>query len=410
MGEDWLLSVLYGAWLTLSTMPAGFNFGLTCGPCCSGCGVNDNKPRTDPKVEGTWSPSGTWRGTGGVTWAFTANPGNESGNTWFFFGSTTTSRAGGNATIAEQTDWGNLCNWYSSNTQSPHLDTEFDFFGDGTVRPTNLNKRATKLPPDDAVVHFYTDVSTTSTGPRTIRNAYFWGGAELLFGSELTTTEPAHDSSAGTVFSNLNAGNHGTVRNGATFVDGARNFETGVVNGGAVFGRKPGEFAGDNAGTINDGAVFYDDAVNFGNNPGTTNDDGIVNGGATFNNTSLNEGIVNGGATFNGTAENRGFVYGNAVFNDGTVNDRGVFGGATFNDTSVNDSSVFGLATFNDNSYNSVVGYAEDAVFNDAACSRRFTGEFSVCNRKFWTGGNDPVCNGTASNGCANAADTCGCG
>jgi hypothetical protein len=30
-----------------------------------GCGVADGKPRTDPANEGTWVPSGTWRGVGG---------------------------------------------------------------------------------------------------------------------------------------------------------------------------------------------------------------------------------------------------------------------------------------------------------------------------------------------------------
>jgi len=50
MIDDWLLSLLYTAWLTASTMPLGFMLGSSCSPCCGGCGVADGKPRTDPNV------------------------------------------------------------------------------------------------------------------------------------------------------------------------------------------------------------------------------------------------------------------------------------------------------------------------------------------------------------------------
>jgi len=85
-----------------------FAFFWECFPCCQGgCGVADSKPRTDPANEGTWTPSGTWDSVGGVTWTFNANPGDDSGETWFFFGSASTSKVGGGATLAERQDWGN---------------------------------------------------------------------------------------------------------------------------------------------------------------------------------------------------------------------------------------------------------------------------------------------------------------
>jgi hypothetical protein len=55
------------------------------------------------------------------------------------------------------------------------------------------------------------------------------------------------------------------------------------------------------------------------------------------------------------------------------------------------------------------------ATFNDAACSTQFSGGFPNCpgagRRIFVAHPTDlPTCNGTAPDGCANAADTCGCG
>ena len=136
--------------------------GSDCSPCCrNDCG--DSKPVTDPINEGTWVPSGSWR-DGGVTWTFVENPGDESGETWFFFGFSDTSKKGGGASVAEQRDWGNLCNWYSNKATSPA----------GAMDTATFNKRATRLPPENAVVHIFTDVSTASVGPVTVKNAYFW--------------------------------------------------------------------------------------------------------------------------------------------------------------------------------------------------------------------------------------------
>jgi hypothetical protein len=370
MIDDWILSLLYSAWLAASTMPLGFMLGSSCSPCC-GCGVADGKPRTDPKDEGTWVPSGTWRGAGGVTWTFTANPGDESGETWFFYGSPSTSRVGGGATIQEVRDWRNLCNWYSNKTTSP---------SDTSSLTTVLDKRATRLPPDTAVVHVYSELSTYLNGPETAKNVYFWSTGSLFFDnarflglgagleSELTATSPAYDSAGGVVFNNLFAQVEGDaiINGGATFNNNTLN--NGVVNGGATFNSST------NAGVVNDGAVFFGTSVNASS---------TVNDGATFNDNSVNDvGTVNGGATFN-----------NNTLNNGVVN-----GGATFNDNSVNETT----GTVNGG-----------ATFNDAACTKRFVGSFfaSPCTRKFVAHPTDlPTCNGTAPDGCANAADTCGCG
>jgi hypothetical protein len=338
MIDDWLLSLLYAAWLTASTMPLGFMLGSSCSPCCGGCGVADGKPRTDPEDEGTWVPSGTWRGVGGVTWTFTANPGDKSGETWFFYGSPSTSRVGGGATLEEIRDWRNLCNWYSNKTTSP---------SDTSSLTTVLDKRATGFPPDTAVVHVYSELSTYLNGPETVKNVYFWSpssfGSESArflglgagFESELTATSSAHDSAGGAVFNYFLAQveAHSIINGGATFNNNA--LHDGVVNGGAVF------ISSANGGVVNDGAEFFGTSRNVF---------GTINGGATFNDNSVNEptGTVNGGATFNDAACTKGIV-----------------------------GSYFA----------------------------------SPCSRKFVAHPTDlPTCNGTAPNGCNNPTDSCGCG
>lgn len=326
----------------IATTPLAFFFpGCLC--CDQGCSIADGKPRTNPANEGTWVPSGTW-GTG-VTWTFQANPGDDSGETWFFYGSTATSNPGGFATLEQRQDWGNICNWYSSKTTSPSVTSGL---------PGGFDKRATSLPPESAVVHVYSSVSTSLTGPQTIKSCYVWDGVSIVDG-ELTATGQAHDSNGGFVF--VDANNFGTLNGGATFTDGSMN----VVNAGS-------------SGIVNDGATFLTGAVN----------DSEVNGAATFYDSSYNDslGVVNDGAVFNDTATNLG-----------TIND-----GAVFNDTSKNTF----LGTVNGG-----------AAFNDAACSERTTGNFfaTPCTRKFVAHPTDlPTCNGTAPDGCANSADTCGCG
>jgi hypothetical protein len=355
---DLLIALLAG----LSLTPLGFF--LPCLPCCQeSCSVNDGKPRTDPKDEGTWVPSGTWNGVGGVTWTFTANPGDESGETWFFYGSASTSRAGGGATTQEIQDWYNICNWYSHKTTAPD-----DTFS--TSIPLMLTKRATRLPPENAVVHIYAGtagVTTVSNGTPTIKAAYFWF-SRFPSGSELTCSGQAHDSTYGVVY--YSGANAGTFNGGVKFVQSGTQIEnesSAVINGGA-------EFLGahENYGTVNDGAIFRATSSNWGS----------VNGGGSFYGTASNWATVNGGSQFYDSAINRGTVNGGAVFSD--------------------------------SSFNASVGTVNDgATFNDSACSERVVGSFfaTPCSRKFVAHPSDlPTCNGTAPDGCASLADTCGCG
>lgn len=329
---------------------------IECSPCClRNCTVIDGKPSTDPKNEGTWVPSGKWRSGSGsadeIVWDFIPNPGDESGNTWFFFGSRLTSAAGGRATVAEQQDYGNLCNWYSSKINTPYSSGAAQFF----------DKRANRLPPSDAIIHVYSNLSTVLTGPVTVRSAYFWSG-EFLQNSILTATAPAHDSpDGGSVVFSLN---RGTLNGGATFNNPAGNVAT--VNGVATFNSRGNDFpffSAFNTGTVNGNAIFYDNSLNW-SSFGPTN--GLVNGFATFNDNSINEGIVNAGA----------------VFNDNAIH--------------------WGTATVNGG-----------ATFNDAACSRQAIGSFYAvpCTRKFVAHPTDlPTCNGTAPNGCFTPPADCGCG
>jgi len=264
MNSAWdMLAAIAG---TLAVSPWAFFWG--CSPCCKSCDFYENlkKPSSDPKDEGTWVPSGTWRGVGGVTWSFSPNPGDESGETWYFYGSQNTSDPSGFATVEEQRDWGNICNWYSNKTNAP------SDLSQGNFAP--LNKRATRLPTEDAVVHIYTPVSTVLVGPQTVKNIYFWGASPptlsrggLGANSEITTTAPAHDSSGGAVF------------NGYAFTS-------------------PGS-------TVNNGATFNDNSAMSVSSPSN-----VINGGATFNHNSIARLRVNGGATFNDSA--RSF---SAVFN-----------------------------------------------------------------------------------------------
>lgn len=365
------------AFAAIATTPLAFFFP-EC-PCCGeSCGVADGKPRTDPANEGTWVPSGTWRGVGGVAWTFVPNPGDDSGETWFFYGSSATSRVGGSATLAEQVEWTNICNWYSSKTTSPSTTSGL---------PGAFDKRATRLPPQNAVVHIYSRCNLQEAGlgdalPQTVKNLYHWQPPGNPFGvfanglSQLTVTDAAHDSSGGAVFVG-GGGNFAIINGGATFVGSSSNISSGVINGGAVFlGTATNNFA-----VVNDGATFYDLSRNLR---------GTVNGGAVFYDDSdnhdtgfLNASVVNGGA----------------VFNDNSTNDYGV---------------VNGGATFNSNSRNTAFGTVNGgATFNDAACTSRQVGSFftTPCSRKFVTHPTDiPVCNGTAPNGCVSNSIDCGCG
>lgn len=335
--------------------------GSNCSPCCGGCPA-DGKPVTDPKDEGTWIPSGTWKT--GVTWTFQPNPGNESGETWFFFGSAATSSKTFPATTAQQRDWGNICNWYSHSNISPALVTRSGSFSFPNIAFT---KRASRLPPANAVVHSYSVISSASlpNGGLEAKNIYFWRNFAQQ-GSVISTTSPAHDSQGGAVF--FSTPNLSTVFGGATFTQG-----------------------GSNQATVNDGAEFYQDSAHFSS--------GVTNGGAVFWGSSFVGGTINGGAQF----------YGTSVLVSGTVN-----GGATFNESSRNFGTVNGGGVFYGNSFNGGTGTVNGgATFNDDACSEREVGGFGPpCTRKFVTHPTDlPTCNGSALNGCStNPFVSCGCG
>jgi hypothetical protein len=398
-----------------------------CGEPPVTCGVSDGKPRTDPKDEGTWVPSGTWPS---VTWTFVPNPGDESGETWFFYGSFGTSKPGGGATVAEQRDWGNLCNWYSSKTSTPS--NYFVFGGSG------LDKRATRLPPETAVVHVYSDINTTTVGPQVVKSVYFWSWRSLRDASEITTTAPAHDCTVGTIFvgdgdtdggnlegsvinggarfllymlnsnSTVNGGavfnnnskNRGTVNGGAEFYDTARNAELGTVNGTGVFhdfSRNYGSSVAGQAAIVNDGAIFYDSSFN-------SSEIAVVNGGGSFYGTSYNGGDVFDGGFFYDSARNRmpGVVYGGGSFYGSSRNFQGgtVNGGGVFNDNSLNSTgaTVNGGAVFNDNSENRLDLGAVIPIVNDGAAFN----DNSKNGGDAWDGGivnGGATFNGSSTNG-----------
>lgn len=390
---------------------------LPCRPCCGseGCGVDDGKPRTDPKDEGTWVPSGTW--LSGVSWAFVPNPGDESGNTWFFFGSEDTSKPGGGASVAEIEAWDNLCNWYSNCTLAPGTWAHI-----ATLVPA-LDKRATRLPPDDAVVHVLGTRQTNTYGLnaagslRNVSTIYFWNTS--LINGEVAATTPSLDSlygiifygnqsatiaslvtpataNTGCTFVNYRAqnngilsgggyfiagGNYGVVNGGGKFVNGAGNRASGVVNGLAVFSGTAQTSL--NEGTCNDGGVFGDAATTYSKGRNT----GIVHNGGVFYGTSSNSGTINGGGVFFYQSENYagGIVNDGAVFYEDSANGRTNFsttsvgvvnGGAEFYNNSANNgtnsnpqiysSIVNGAAAFYDTADNLGV-LNNDAVFNNAS-------------------------------------------
>ena len=400
---------------------------LPCSPCCEpGCGVPDGKPRTDPKDEGTWVPAGTWTGVGGVTWTFTPNPGDDSGATWFFYGSAGTSKPGGGATAQEQQDWGNLCNWYSSKTTTPSSTSSL---------PTVLDKRATRLPDKDSVIHVYTDINNESVGDQTVKTAFFWA-KQLAGNSGLTTTSAAHDSPFGAVFHFGSVGSLAEVNGGALIVNGINSgqinggchvyriaYSGSVVNGGVING--PADFYGStNTGTVN-GLGRFRGRTDLSPSGATNSVGSTVDGGAEFYHRSLNYGTISNGVTyFHDDSSNRsgGIAQDGARFYNSSDNVQGtVNGGAEFHDASSNGNFgtpdigvVNGGASFFDSSVNLPAGRVNGgAVFNDAACSRRAIGNYSAvpCAKKFVAHPTDlPTCNGTAPAACSNAVLTCGCG
>jgi hypothetical protein len=426
MIPDCWLELASAIWLALASAPAGFMLGSRCYSCCS-CTQIDGKPTTDPKNEGTWVPSGEWRRLAagsllppppdgpGVSWTFSANPGDESGETWFFFGSAATSKTRGSATTQQQRDWGNPCNWYSSKINAPNVLPN--------ASPENFDKRANRLPPVDAVVHIYTTVDTTSVGAVTVKNLYVWRGDVL--GAGITTTAPAHDSVSGAVFGSISTSSRGipkcTITGGATFTGTSEHLSPGVIDGDAVFYNTSGMMYNDpstgvTGGVVNGNAFFYDDArarngtingdastygfssigtctvngdvyayessrtVPFGlsslgpaiiSGDVFTFDNGAVNGtvdgSATCVDSSSIVGTVASGGEFFDTASNFATINNGAVFNDQSKNVDTVNDGAVFNHSSANDVTVNGGAVFNDTSSNGRFNTGAGGVVNGGA-------------------------------------------
>lgn len=394
--------------------------GSPCHPCC-GCG--GPYPITDPAGEGTWVPSGSWRT--GVTWTLQPNTGNANGNSWFFWGNAATSKNGGTSNPEDWSDWTNICNWWSvnTNTLTPAL------FGGPSA-----SRRASRLPDENSVVFIYGPVSLAKApnAAATVKTAYFFtnnqGGIYSgLFAGTLTTTHPVLDSTGGAIFSGTSSANFATIDGGATFVNSAHN--KSLVNGGATFNSSS---YNDNQGVVNGGATLNDGSYTMAGS--------VVNGGGTFTTGSENYGVVNGGGTFVGT-RNLGTVNGGASytggFNNGTINDGAVFvngqnggiinggavfnqsaynigqgakvyGGATFNNYALNyfGAQVYGGAVFNNFASNQAGGLVYGgATFNDAACTTGvYLGRFAAHPTDI------PTCNGTALPYAQRMSTVCGCG
>lgn len=364
--------------------------GSPCSQCC-GCPQAPFE-KASSREQGEWVPSGSWPN---VTWTFQPKQEGVDGRTWYFYGGFFQSNpsADQEATWEQITDWHNLCNWYSYSSTAPG--TAFDF---GSA------KRATELPPEDAIVHILSPLEWQSQGPVTVATLYAWGvriGPNFLPGLnvDITCTEAAHGTSRCAVFANASyshsAYNLSTINGGAMFVASVNDK---IVNGGATFvgtasvrseNRAPGTVNGgadfvtlaDNAGTVNGDATFAGDGVNSK----------VVNGNASFSGYARNNGgqaVVNGNATFSDFAMNRfagglgaGTVNGDAVFGGSSSNSGGVVtGSAEFNGTATNTGVVAITATFNDQASHAGGTLAAFAVFNGSAVN---TGSIGAAGAEF---------------------------
>lgn len=243
---------------------------LPCRPCCGAgaCQCAGGLPTVDPADFGAMTATGDWEA--GVDFRYGAGTG---GKTYYFYGSECTSKAGGNASVAEQQDWGNLCNWYTDIERSPY-DSYLAVIPFG-----ELTGKASSLPPTDAVVHILSPVSTATSGAKTVATAYFWASLE---GGTVTATVNAYDSPHPCLFYADTSpysyseypdrpGNKGTVYGGAKFIDYAGNHGT-IASGGGTFIQgsfSSGDITGDSAfydnskcisGTVTGNATFYDNS------------------------------------------------------------------------------------------------------------------------------------------------------
>lgn len=394
--------------------------GSPCSPCCSGTGCsNDGKPITDPKDEGTWIPSGEWPD---VTWEYQANPGDASGNTWYFFGSPETSGDPPFVSVEAQESIFNLCNWYSHIEGGPAVAPR-DFLGPPPAEPepgstlaeyraemrARLTRRANRLPPPGAIIHFYSNASSgVVVHTQLVNHAYLWGAARI--GERITMV--GQSAAHGTTFSFVLAGpfsirdeilvgfstprNSGTLRGGALFIrsfngrissshsfprvfDGAtfrQSFNDGSVSGSAT--RAVRFEAGGNYGfaSVNNAlpAVFVNSSTNRGYVTGNaefyeSRTTGEVDGNAWFysyQESKIQSGVIEGNAFFYGENIVRSIVHGIATFFDTSSrsNEWFTLQSPVFNDFSVNLGPVLN-ATFNDQSTNN--GSAGGSVFNDSS-------------------------------------------
>jgi hypothetical protein len=219
-------------------------------------------------------------------------------------------------------DWNELDNWWNNDT---------------------FSTQATSLPSSSDSVVLSATCSTNSGSEPTVVNLTYSSGT---LGIAITVT--------GTATFNDSSSNDGTITGNATFNDYATN-GGGTVNGNATFN----DYS-DNLYIIDLGngfiigvAIFYDYATN----------NAAVGDGSIFNDNSRNGGagggFVQGSATFNDSSSNPpndpvggGWLTANAIFNDQSSNGGLVEGDATFNDTSyASGGTISGTATFNDTSY-----------------------------------------------------------
>lgn len=195
---------------------------LPCRPCCEGgsCPA-DGKPAVDPTTVPDVAFFGSWYSS--TSYPTPYSTGTTSDKVYYFYGSASTSDASGSASVTQQQDWDNICNWYTEYTTNP---ASYPF----TFSTSRLSKRAPTLPPSDAIVWFFTTPRLNTA--RTVLAAYFMGSSVLQGGDDLTCTGSAHDSPGGAVFSG-SAHCDGTLNSGATFAGFSR--LTGTVNGSVSF-------------------------------------------------------------------------------------------------------------------------------------------------------------------------------
>lgn len=342
-------------------------------PGCACCGAqcsDTSFPFSDPANEGTWVPSGTFPS---IVWTFVPYSPETPGNTWFFSGS-----PDGGTSAAERiaSDWFNPCNWWSHRTVAPSEPRASGSGVDGS-----FTKRATRLPPSDAVVHIYTDLVISS--PVSVQAAYFWrkNGAQgegsgsprnlynRLRGGTMVATGTVYGADAGFWLEDT------SITASVSPVE---------LNGNVALRRQtrvqPPLFPNTDFGFVINGDV---DMKVGGSGPGILLR-GTVNGYVEARDRSTVRATINGGAK---------------LYNDSTMDGGTISGGAEFYDTSRFTACTFGVAPFT----GQVNGGA--TFFDDArSCCVIDSG-----GRKFSAHPTElPTCSGTAPAGTPNVS-SCGC-